>query len=56
MTIYKDKLTESQAEISSLRDENAHQNGRCSSIQQRLREAEARINAQNDEIEVFCAI
>ena len=48
----QDKLTESQAEVSSLRDENAHQTGRCSSIQQRLREAEARVNAQHDELDV----
>ena len=48
----QDKLTESQAEVSSLRDENAHQSGRCSSIQQRLREAETRINGQNDELNV----
>ena len=52
----QDQLTETQAELSSLRDEVAHQTGKCNSLQQRLREAEAELTAKNDIIEVITNI
>jgi len=49
---YQDQLTESKAENSSLRDEASHQKGKCTSLQQRLREAELQLNAKIEELEV----
>ena len=50
---FQDQLTETQAEASSLRDEVAHQTGKCNSLQQRLRETEAELNSKIDIIEVL---